>query len=301
MACKPAPVALHHGAAAWTWLFGGRALPGRRYDPDPGLARADEVFDACRAIVGRFDAVALITRRQEARAGMLALLIRDDRPVAFVKAVPEGRAHGLEVERACLGVLSADPTAPLLVPVPLGGGTTESGIAWTAMAPLPGRPHRPAWRAPIGTIIAWLQDGLRAAVPTPGTDASGAHGAPPTTWLPMHGDFAPWNLRRILWGPLTLFDFEDAAYAPAAADRTYWLVTSAVLRTRSLTEALDTEAVAFWRAIVAERLAAGVGPDLDRRLLAMLDANTGTPGLHPGTTHGTLHGTPHGHDEEGSR
>jgi hypothetical protein len=268
MACKRAPVALHHGAAMYTWLFGGRALPGRRETAD-AIDGAGDVFAACREAVGAFDCAALITRRQEARAGMLALLLRDDRPVAFVKAVPQAGAHGLEVERACLGVLSADGGAPIVVPRPVGGGTTASGVAWTAMTPLPGRPHRPAWHAPVDTIIGWLHDGLRDAL---------ARGDAPDHWLAMHGDFAPWNLRRIFAGPLTLFDFEDAMYAPPAADRTYWDVTSVTLRGGDdVGHALDAEAVTFWTDVVSARLAAGIGPDLDARLLATLaSAHNGT-------------------------
>ena len=74
------------------------------------------------------------------------LLLRDDAPVAFVKAAPQGSGHGLEVERNCLSELSGERDAPVLVPKPLGGGLTASNISWTAMQPLPPRPHRPAWR-----------------------------------------------------------------------------------------------------------------------------------------------------------
>ncbi len=261
MACKPAPVALHHAVALYAGLFGARGLPGPREQADPGLAPAGEVFAACRAAVGPFDAVALITRRQAERSGMLALLLRDDRPVAFVKAVAQASAHGLHVERACLAALSADRDAPVMVPAPVDGGITAHGIAWTAMRPLPSRPHRPAWRAPVDTIVTWLQDRLAGAL---------ARGDAPDHWRPMHGDFAPWNLRRVFRGPLVLFDFEDAAYAPPQADRTYWRVTSAVLRGRTAPAGLDGEAAPFWRAVVAARLAGAADPALDERLLAAL-------------------------------
>jgi hypothetical protein len=261
MACKPAPVALHHVAAAYTRLFGARALPGSRESADAGIEHAADVLAECRVVVGPFDAVALITRRQEERTGLLALLIRDDAPVAFVKAAPAATAHGIEVERACLVALCATPDAPVLVPEPIGGGTTASEIAWTAMRPLPPRPHRPAWRAPVDSVVAWLHDGLSAAL---------RRGDAPDHWLPMHGDFAPWNLRRILRGPLALFDFEDAAYAPPEADRTYWRLTSAVLRGDE-PGMLDREAREHWKGVVAARLERAVDRDLDERLLAALN------------------------------
>jgi hypothetical protein len=260
MACKRAPLALHHGAALYTWLFGARALPGARARADAGLEHASEVFAACRSAVGAFDAVALVTRRQEERSGMLALLLRDDEPVAFVKAAPQGSGHGLEVERACLSALSAERDAPVSVPAPLGGGVTASNIGWTAMEPLPPRPHRPAWSAPVSTVVAWLQDGLDGVLPL-ATDA-------PAHWRPMHGDFAPWNLRRVFRGPLVLFDFEDAGFAPPEADRTYWKVTSAVLRGDRPSSVLDGESRDYWHTVVAARLERAVDPDLDQRLLA---------------------------------
>ncbi len=264
MSCKRAPVALHHAAALYAWLFGARALPGSRSTADVSLDHAAEVFDACRAAVGGFDAVAVISRRQQQRRALLALLLRDDEAVAFVKAAPQGSAHGLDVERACLAGLSADADAPVAVPEPIDGGVTASGVAWTAMRPLPPRPHRPAWRAPVETIVAWLQERLGGALERDGA---------PAEWRPMHGDFAPWNLRRVFRGPLVLFDLEDAAYAPRDADRTYWRVTSAVLRGHS-PGVLDAESAAYWRTVVEDRLAAAIDPALDERLLVALTSGS---------------------------
>jgi aminoglycoside phosphotransferase (APT) family kinase protein len=96
----------------------------------------------------------------------------------------------------------------------------------------------------------------------------------------MHGDFAPWNLRRILRGPLALFDFEDARYAPPEADRTYWRLTSAVLQGRT-PGLLDPESRQYWREVVAARLAQAADPTLDQRLLAALDSpGLDSPGLN---------------------
>ena len=105
-----------------------------------------------------------------------------------------------------------------------------------------------------------MQDGLHGVFPR----ATGV----PAHWRPMHGDFAPWNLRRIFRGPLVLFDFEDAAFAPPEADRTYWKVTSAVLRGDQPSSVLDDESRDYWCNVVAARLARAVDPDLDQRLLA---------------------------------
>jgi len=260
MACKRAPLALHHAAALYTWLLGARALPGPRASAEPGIDHAEGVFDACRAELGAFDSVALVTRRQAERSGMLALLLRDDRPLAFVKAAPQGSAHGLEVERACLSALSSDPDAQVLVPAPIAGGVTDGAIVWTAMQPLPPRPHRPAWRAPVHTIIAWLQERLAGAL---------ERGDAPDGWRPMHGDFAPWNLRRIFRGPLVLFDFEEARYAPPEADRTYWRLTSAVLRNQP-SGLLDETSRKYWQDVVGARLDVAPDNELDQRLLAAL-------------------------------
>lgn len=270
MACRPMAVALHHLAYAAARLGGTRALltPAEPLPPSADVHDLDELCNAVSVVIGRVDCIAVLMRRQQLRDGVLGLAFRDSQPVAFIKAAPSDTASGLEVERACLELLSSDATAPCLIPRMLGSGTVGT-LRWNAIAPLPPRPHRPAYSCDAQTIATWIQDRLetvRATLPT-------HHGASPTPshWRPMHGDFAPWNLRKILFGPTTIFDFEDARLAPPSADMTYWTATSAVLRGRQVTGALEAEAQAFWIDRVRTRLAAQLDPDADQRLLKVLE------------------------------
>ncbi len=270
MACRPMVVALHHLAYAAVRLGGTRALltPAAPLPATVSGQDLNELCDAVSVAVGRIDCIAVLLRRQELRDGVLGLAFRDSQPVAFIKAAPSATASGLEVERACLEVLSGDGTAPCLIPRMLGSGTAGT-LRWNAIAALPPRPHRPAYSCDANAIATWIQDRLEAARPTlpTGHDIAPA----PSHWRPMHGDFAPWNLRKILRGPTAVFDFEDASLAPPSADMTYWTATSAVLRGRHVTGVLEAEAQAFWIDRVQTRLAAGLDPEADQRLLKVLE------------------------------
>jgi aminoglycoside phosphotransferase (APT) family kinase protein len=123
-------------------------------------------------------------------------------------------------------------------------------------------------RVPLDEIVAWLHDALAPAL-APRTDSAPDH------WQPMHGDFAPWNLRRYAAGPLALVDFEEVAYAPPHADVTYWHAARAALRNRAPEHALDDEACDFWLAAVDERLAHGVDPAQNTRLAHALRGHGG--------------------------
>ena len=88
--------------------------------------------------------------------------------------------------------------------------------------------------------------------------------------MPMHGDFAPWNLRRLWFGQRTLFDFEDARYGPPLADVIFWNIATATLRRRAMESPVDEETREFWREFLEARLSKQIEPELDDRLLATL-------------------------------
>ena len=58
----------------------------------------------------------------------------------------------------------------------------------------------------------------------------------PRHWIPVHGDFVPWNLRQSVGGQLWLVDWEDAWWGPPGADLVRYLVACESLR-RSAPEA----------------------------------------------------------------
>src|SRR5437773_2108011 len=101
MACRPVVVAAHHVAWAALRLVGPRALPGTRTameDAEP----LGVLLGPLRGALGSIDSAAVLTRRQASRPALLALVLRDGRPRAFVKAVPEDSDGGLRRERAAL-------------------------------------------------------------------------------------------------------------------------------------------------------------------------------------------------------
>ncbi len=262
MACRPVVVAAHHGAWAALRVLGPRVLPGERI----GLESAEplgELLAPLRAALGPFDGAAVLTRRQALRPALLALVLRDGRPRAFVKAVPTSTDAGLRREQAALHALAgARGPGGIVVPRVIAAGS-DRGWSWLASTPMPARPHRPAGqRTPVEEIASWLHGALADAVPRDDTV--------PSHWSAMHGDFAPWNVRRYLGGPLALVDFEEAALAPPAADVTYWHAARAALRDAQPAVPLDDEARGYWLGVVEARLARGVDPTLDQRLVNAL-------------------------------
>jgi Ser/Thr protein kinase RdoA (MazF antagonist) len=145
------------------------------------------------------------------------------------------------------------------VPAPLGAGRVGPW-AWTASSPLPGRPHRPEPRPDLARVRALLQR-LARSVPRP--DSTPSH------WVVVHGDLAPWNLRRVLAGGTWLLDLDDVTWGPPDADALLWAVATAhVRRRRRRGPEPSDEARAFWRARLGARAAAGdeVAGDMLARL-----------------------------------
>jgi len=69
----------------------------------------------------------------------------------------------------------------------------------------------------------------------------------PPHWTPMHGDFTPWNLRRLDDGPLLLFDWEDAGWGPPGADEVLFQATEAALGRATDSGWAREEALAYWQ------------------------------------------------------
>ena len=106
-----------------------------------------------------------------------------------------------------------------LAPQPLAAGSTGPWH-YLASAPLPPGLHGPARRPPLADILADIDTALGSL---PRSSETPAH------WRPMHGDFAPWNLRTLAGGGLALIDWEAAGWGPPGADRVFYEATSAAL------------------------------------------------------------------------
>ena len=80
----------------------------------------------------------------------------------------------------------------------------------------------------------------------------------------MHGDFAPWNLRRTGPGELVLVDWEDAAYGPPGADEVFYQACQAALGMERATGSPHAEAIDYWLRRLQQRTDGG----RDQRLAA---------------------------------
>jgi hypothetical protein len=243
-ACKP--TALWAQRAVWRAVacVGPRALPGRASSWRPAID--DDTWAALsgawRSCLGPFDAMAVYERRQTSRPGLALLLLRGGAPVAFVKLRIAGRESLCEEAHAHGAVWKARPHS-FTVPEPLLYDTV-GGWDYFAIAPLPPRIHYPPKRPPLDAILLEIEHALTELARPSGT---------PAHWRPMHGDFAPWNLRRVGRAALVLIDWERAGWGPPHADRVLYRATEAALRGVEVRVPDALEAIQFWQRKVVSR------------------------------------------------
>ena len=249
-------------ARAAIMLLGPGALWGRSF---PWCPVGEETWEALTAVwrreIGTFDDVAGYGRLQASRGGVALLLLRNGAPIAFVKLRPGDDAELRRERRALEAVWHHGPRA-FRVPAPLHAGSLHDWH-YLATAPLPTGLHRPPRDPPLRAILEEVTAALAHLPQPPGT---------PDHWRPMHGDFAPWNLRQLPGGSLALVDWENAGWAPPGADEVFYRAAEEALQQRLAERGAASEAVQFWRARVAarpenardERLARALGRALRR-------------------------------------
>ena len=203
----------------------------------------------------RPESIALYTRTQAARGGYAVLVISDTRPVGFVRV---GTPSELELECRALELL--DIIRPKTFRHPRLLGRTSLGTVDLVLqtAVLDGY-HRPPRRPPLDEIVREVQSALSGLPKPPDT---------PSHWVPMHGDFTPWTLRRTGSG-LSLIDWESVGWGPPLADQVLYGATSKALGLRYSASGWNPEASAFWLERIGK---AGDSRDarLRRRLLEVL-------------------------------
>lgn len=259
--CRPGAAMARRAATACVRLLGPGRLPGPAEAWTPPLAADewDELLETLRHEAARFDALAVLERRQPERAGLALLLLQRGRPAAFVKLRPRP-ARGLAREAEVLDRLERRATHAFHAPVVLDQGV-RGGWEWLALSALPG-PHR-APRAPrLHEVTAEIRSALAGLPRAPGV---------PAYWTPMHGDLTPWNLREAHGHGLLLYDWERAGWGPPGADEVLYRAAEAGLYGgRRIGEArwLSArwpEAAAFWAARLRHRHPADDG---ERGMLA---------------------------------
>jgi phosphotransferase family enzyme len=249
-------------ACAAVAILGPGALWGRSF---PWIPLDETTWEALaaqwRGAFGAFDDVAGTSRLQASRGGVALLLLRNGAPIAFVKLRQGDDGEIRNEQRALQAMWSYGPRA-FRVPEPLCARSFDDWH-YLATAPLPSGLHRPPSDPPLPEILEEVAAAL-ADLPRPaGT---------PDHWRPMHGDFAPWNLRRLRGGSLALVDWERAGWGPPGADEVFYRAAREAVQMRRAGRGAAMEAVQFWRARVAagpetardERLARALGVALGR-------------------------------------
>ena len=238
---------------------GPRLLPGRTMGwkaPENWPAIAERLATE----IGPYDTTIVHERAQPDRSGLALLLMRGDRPLAFVKVQPTD-SSGLLREQEALEAMHR--SAPILFSIPaiITAGKVD-GWRFLALGPFSVAHHRPPSEPPLTQITAEIAAGL-ASLPRPAET--------PGHWSPMHGDLTPWNLRQFAGGLLLLVDWEEAGWAPPGADEVLYRAAEAALTRRALPVDDYPEAVAFWQQRLTRRAATRREQRLRSALLQHLD------------------------------
>jgi hypothetical protein len=254
-------------AAWWGVRLGGpRLLPGRArsWEPPMDPRTWHELQERLREHVGDYDSWAGYVRRG-GRTGLLLLLLRDGASIGFVKARAGGSAVIDNEYRALTAAHRSRPSAFVALE-PLASGDCGDW-SYLITAPLPPRIHRRADDAVLARVLAQVEMALASHPRPAGT---------PDHWVPAHGDFAPWNLRRFRRGGTYLIDWEEAGWAPPGSDMVYYAACAAALGRPVRGFTIDAgEATRFCRDRVHARIGRRLGRGepltaLDRGLLDAL-------------------------------
>ncbi len=209
------------GAAAV--LFAGtRPWPATAGWHWPGLD-VTEVEEGLRSSLPRLrvDAAVLPRQRDRARLSLLCTQSDPDRAVVVKLSIV---GDGLEREALALSLLTERPLPGIATPRVLSTGRLDERTAYLVTDALGLDRQRPAFGVALHSFERDLADRL-GTLPRPIDAIPDA--------VPVHGDLAPWNLRRTSRG-LALFDWESAGWGPPGSDLAYYRTSCAELRGRPL-------------------------------------------------------------------
>jgi hypothetical protein len=165
----------------------------------------------------RVDAAVLPRQSDRARLSLLCTQSRPDRDIV-VKLAMVG--DGLEREALALSLLTDRPLPGIATPTVISAGRLDERTAYLATDALGLDRQRPALDAPLHSFERDLADRLDSLPRPPDTSPDA---------VPVHGDLAPWNLRRTSRG-LALFDWEAAGWGASGSDLAYYRRACAELR-----------------------------------------------------------------------
>ncbi len=199
------------GAAA-ILIAGTRPWPrttGWRW-PDLDVA---ELEDRLGATLGGIRIEAAVIPRQLDRARLSLLCRTSDRTSGDEIIVKLAKtADGIENEALALSLLTDRPLPGIATPRVLATGPVDDDITFLATDALGLDRQRPAVDEPLRSFEHDISERLDSLPRPPLT---------PDDAVPVHGDLAPWNLRRTGRG-LALFDWEAAGWGPAGSDLEFY-------------------------------------------------------------------------------
>lgn len=253
---------------AWraTSLLGPRALPGRtvQWAPPMGMEAWNELLSSWRGIVGQLDGFAVFLRGGE-DAVLRVLLLREGDPVGHVKVRP-GADDALAHEERVLEMLAVSRPRSFRVPGVLGRGQIP-GWGFLVTRPLSRRLHRMA----LEPGLARIADEIHVALSRLGRSIS-----TPNHWRPMHGELAPWTLRRSGDGGLVITDWERARQAPPGADEAFYKAALAAVAGVNPGPIHVREALEYWRRrFVSGEAPAHLTDDVRARMLSAFNLMAG--------------------------
>lgn len=203
---------LDRAAAAAVFVVGTRPLAQADRWPWPDLG-PDDIADALRGELPALRLIGAVSPRQPGRRRLSVLAKVSGNLVVLKFSADDGT---LDAEVAALRALAVDPLPAIATPRLLAAGSLAGPdgepIAYVAATALGITSQRPALDAPLYTFESDLAARL-GSLPRP--DAT------PDDWVPVHGDLAPWNLRRTARG-LALFDWEAAGWGPPGTDLAHY-------------------------------------------------------------------------------
>lgn len=233
---------------AWraTSLLGPRALPGRtiQWAPPMGAEAWNELLSTWRGIVGQLDGFAVFLRGGE-EAVLRVLLLREGEPVGHVKVRPHP-AKSLAHEERVLDLFATSRPRSFRAPGVMGSGDIP-GWGFLVTRPLSRRLYRMAVEPGLASIADEIHVGLSRL---------GRSMSTPNHWRPMHGELAPWTLRRSAEGGLVITDWEHARQAPPGADEAFYRAALAAIAGVKPGPIHVREALEYWR----RRFVAGEAP-----------------------------------------
>jgi len=206
------------------WLAGRHValVPGRGREWQPPIATNEwrAWLDRTRAVIGPFENwVVQLPADPRRRRFSLLLLDRAGAPAGHAKfATAKLRPLSIKAQE----LLTAEPPTTFWTPKLLGCGYLAEW-SYTLTSAMPQVRHRPA------SLDASLRRYITGEIQHRLADLNVSQGPE----FGIHGDFGPWNVRRLSTGRIAVIDWEDVRLGPPVADELWHALHSALLRQRN--------------------------------------------------------------------